>query len=127
MDTSSALRALAALAQNHRLAIFRLLVKAGPNGMAAGEIARLAGISAASLTFHMRELEYAGLTRSWRSGRFIRSCLEVESMRGLVTFLTDDCCDGRADLCGGDLIAARSACASSANQPCCKVEEGEER
>ncbi len=110
MKTQEALRALSALAQEHRLSIFRLLVTAGPNGLSAGEIARLTSISPASLTFHMKELDRGGLVRSWRAGRTIRSALEVETMRGLVTFLTEDCCAGRADLCGGDLMSARQAC-----------------
>jgi len=117
METKAALRALAALAQEHRLAIFRLLVQAGPNGLTAGEIARMTGISAASLTFHMKELSHANLVQTWRDGRFVRSSLQVDAMRRLVTFLTEDCCEGRADLCGGDLMTARQACCPPNGDP----------
>ena len=113
METTDAVKALSALAQGHRLEIFRLLVRSGPNGLSAGEIARALGISPASLTFHMKELEHAGLIRSWRKGRFVLSAVSVEGMRSLITFLTEDCCNGRPELCGGGVTAARSACCES--------------
>lgn len=110
MEPDTAVRALAALGERHRLKIFRLLVTAGPKGLAAGEIAQAAEIAPTNLTFHMKELERAGLTRSWRAGRFVRSAVNVETMRALVTFLTEDCCGGRPELCGRDIIDLDAAC-----------------
>lgn len=110
MDETTAVRALAALAHAHRLAIFRTLIQAGPSGLAAGEVARAVGIGATSLSFHMKELERAGLTRSWRVGRFVRSSVEVEAVRRLFGFLVDDCCQGRPELCGEGLMASAAAC-----------------
>ena len=110
MDETNAVRALAALANAHRLAIFRALIQAGPSGLAAGEVARAVGIGATSLSFHMKELDRAGLTRSWRIGRFVRSSVEVEAVRRLFGFLVDECCQGRPELCGGGLQASVAAC-----------------
>lgn len=110
MDEAIAVRALAALAQGHRLAIFRALIAAGPSGLTAGDVARAVGIGATSLSFHMKELERAGLVRSRRVGRFIRSSVEVEAVRRLFGFLVDDCCQGRPELCGGGLQTSAAAC-----------------
>jgi DNA-binding transcriptional ArsR family regulator len=110
MNKHDAVTALGALAHEHRLAVFRALVRAGPQGLAAGEIAKAVGVSAASLTFHMKELDRAGLTHSWRDGRFIRSSLRVDAMRGLVAFLTEDCCEGRPELCGSAIRDAGEVC-----------------
>lgn len=100
MRDVDAVRALSALAHPHRLAVFRLLVRAGPTGVSAGVLATAAGIAASTLTFHLKELERAGLIETRRDGRFIRSALNVPVMRELIAFLTDDCCAGRPDLCG---------------------------
>ncbi len=110
MDETTAVRAMSALAHAHRLAIFRTLIAAGPSGLSAGEVARAVGIGATSLSFHMKELDRAGLTRSWRVGRFIRSSVEVEAVRRLFGFLVDDCCQGRPELCGGGLTANAVVC-----------------
>jgi DNA-binding transcriptional ArsR family regulator len=100
MKDVEAIRALSALAHPHRLAVFRLLVRAGPTGVSAGSLATAAGIAASTLTFHLKELERSGLIETRREGRFIRSALNVPVMRDLIAFLTDDCCAGRPDLCG---------------------------
>lgn len=105
MQPETAVDVLAALANAHRLAVFRCLVRAGPSGLSAGELAREVGLKATALTFHLRELDHAGLTQSRREGRFIRTRIEVETVRALLAFLTRDCCGGRAELCG-DLAAA---------------------
>ncbi|HKZ96063.1 MAG TPA: metalloregulator ArsR/SmtB family transcription factor [Hyphomicrobiaceae bacterium] len=110
MDERLAIGALGALAHEHRLAIFRALVRAGPAGLKAGEIARAAGIGATSLSFHIKELERAGLTRSWRDGRFVHSSIDVEGIRGLIAYLTEDCCEGRPELCGAGIAAAKVLC-----------------
>lgn len=110
MEHVSAVRAFAALAHEHRLTLYRLLVIAGPSGMTAGDLARGAGIGSTSLSFHIKELERAGLVRSWRTGRFIRSSVEVDAMRQLLGFLAEDCCQGRPELCGGLVLEVASAC-----------------
>lgn len=106
MDDSQTVVALAALAQEHRLRIFRLLVKEGPSGMPAGEIAEEVGISATNVSFHLKELDRAGLLRATRQGRYIRYAVHVEGMRQLLTYLTEDCCQGRPELCGEAFVAA---------------------
>jgi len=106
MNYRDAVEAFGALAQMHRLQVYRLLVVQGPSGLAAGEIAAALGVAPSTLTFHLKVLENAGLTRSWRDGRFIRYAVEVEAMRRVVGFLAADCCDGRPELCGSDLAAA---------------------
>ena len=100
MEHDNAVVALAALAHTHRLAIFRRLVEAGPPGLPAHEIADAIGISRTSLAFHVKELDRAGLIRSWRDGRNVRYSVEVDGMRQLLGFLTEDCCQGRPELCG---------------------------
>lgn len=100
MTPDHAIQALTALAQEHRLAIFRLLVKHGPAGLPAGEISKGVGIGPTSASFHLKELDRAGLIRARRDGRFIRYTLDAGAMRALLAFLTEDCCGGRPELCG---------------------------
>jgi len=94
MATPSALSALAALAQDSRLAVFRLLVQAGPEGLAASSIGEQLGIPPSSLSFHLKELAHAGLVRSRPEGRFIIYAAGFETMNALIAFLTDNCCGG---------------------------------
>jgi DNA-binding transcriptional ArsR family regulator len=110
MDEAKIVAALAALAHQHRLGIFRLLVKQGPSGMPAGEIADRVDISATNTSFHLKELDRAGLLRATRHGRYIRYAIDVEGMRQLLTYLTEDCCQGRPELCGSAFVAAAKAC-----------------
>jgi DNA-binding transcriptional ArsR family regulator len=110
MRHAQAVTSLAALAHRHRLAIFRLLVKQGPSGMPAGEIAERVGISATNMSFHLKELECAGLLRATRQGRQIVYAVHVEGMRRLLTYLTEDCCQGRPELCGETFTAAGKVC-----------------
>jgi DNA-binding transcriptional ArsR family regulator len=99
MQMMAAVEVLAALAQESRLATFRLLVKAGPEGMPAGEIAEKLGVLAATLSFHLRELGHAGLVTSRQQGRFVIYSANFDAMGELLTFLTQDCCDGHPELC----------------------------
>jgi DNA-binding transcriptional ArsR family regulator len=108
MNSAKAIEALSALAQEHRLAIFRLLVQQGAEGLPAGDIGTRIGIGPTSASFHLKELERAGLIKAKREGRFIRYAFSADAMRGLLDFLTKDCCQGRPELCGG-LIADRMA------------------
>jgi ArsR family transcriptional regulator len=110
MDESNIVVSLAALAHQHRLRIFRLLVKHGPSGLPAGEIADRIGISATNTSFHLKELDRARLLRATREGRYIRYAIDVEGMRKLLTYLTEDCCQGRPELCGDAFLAGSKVC-----------------
>jgi ArsR family transcriptional regulator len=99
MKSDSAVRALGALAQETRLALFRLLVEAGPPGLPAGEIAARLGVPAPTLSFHLAQLSRAGLAVSLRRGRSIVYSADFEAMQALVDFLTRSCCGGRPELC----------------------------
>ena len=99
METNEAVRALAALAQETRLSIFRLLVQAGPQGVAAGRIGESLDVPAATLSFHLKELSHAGLVSSRQEGRFIYYSTDFERMAGLMTFLTQNCCQGMPEEC----------------------------
>lgn len=112
MKDQTAVEMLGALAQEHRLRIFRRLVKVGPSGMASSDIADAVGISPTGASFHLRELERAGLVEATRQGRFIRYAIHVESIRKLLTYLTEDCCQGQPELCGPAITMARSASTS---------------
>lgn len=111
MQLPGAVDALSALAHGHRLAVFRLLVRAGTSGVPAGEIAREVGALPNTLSSHLTILGHAGLVRSRREGRSIIYSADYERMRELLGFLVDDCCGGRPEICG-DLadIAGRANC-----------------
>jgi DNA-binding transcriptional ArsR family regulator len=94
MDTKASLAALSALAQESRLAVFRLLVQAGPGGLAASKISEHLDIAPSSLSFHLKELSHAGLLASRQEGRFVIYSANVETMNDLVGFLTENCCGG---------------------------------
>lgn len=96
METKSALSALAALAQESRLAVFRLLVATGPEGLAASKIAEELAIPSSSLSFHLKELSYAELIVARQEGRFIIYSANFEVMNGLIDFLTESCCGGQS-------------------------------
>lgn len=100
MHAPQAVEALSALAQESRLAIFRLLVKTGPGGMPAGEIALAIGVHPSTLSTHLAILGRAGLLTSRRDRRSIIYTARYESMRALLDFLVADCCDGHAEICG---------------------------
>lgn len=94
MESKTAVTALAALAQESRLTVFRLLVQAGPAGMAAGKIGEMCGIPASSLSFHLKELTYAGLINSRQESRFVIYSANFNAMNDLLGFLTENCCQG---------------------------------
>lgn len=99
MEERQALAAFAALSQETRLRILRLLVVAGPKGLAAGMIADQAGVSASNVSFHIKELDRAGLVASRRESRSILYSIDFEALNGLVRFLMEDCCAGQIGLC----------------------------
>jgi ArsR family transcriptional regulator, arsenate/arsenite/antimonite-responsive transcriptional repressor len=94
MEVKSAVAALAALAQDSRLAIFRLLVQTGPAGLPAGKIGAATGIAPSSLTFHLKELARANLVSSRQQGRFVIYAANYSTMNALLAFLTENCCGG---------------------------------
>lgn len=110
MDTRDAVIRLAALAHDQRLGIFRLLVKVGPSGLPAGEIADAVGATPTSASFHLKELDRAGLIHATRDGRYIRYAVHFDGMRKLLTFLTEDCCQGQPELCGTAIKKVRRVC-----------------
>lgn len=105
MEERQALAALGALAHETRLAVFRLLVRQGPDGLAAGDVARHLGVAAPTLSFHLKELERAGLIRPTRRHRQIIYAADYAGTRELFDFLLRDCCQGHPDICGGLLAA----------------------
>ncbi len=94
MKSTDAIDALSALAQEHRLALFRLLVQAGPDGLAAGAIADALALPASSLSFHLAHLNRAGLIDQRRDGRSLIYTANYAAMNALVGFLTENCCGG---------------------------------
>jgi ArsR family transcriptional regulator len=96
METIRAVQSLSALAQGSRLSIFRLLVQAGPAGMAAGSIGEKLDLPPATLSFHLAGLTRAGLARSRQEGRFVIYSVDFESINALVAFLTENCCGGQS-------------------------------
>jgi DNA-binding transcriptional ArsR family regulator len=94
METNDAISALAALAQESRLAVFRLLVQAGPQGVAASKIAEQLAIPPSSLSFHLKELSHAGLIAPLKAGRSLIYSANFSTMNGLIGFLTENCCGG---------------------------------
>lgn len=96
MQTKVVIAALAALAHESRLAVFRLLVEIGPQGLAASRISEQLGVPPSSLSFHLKELAHAGLVTMRQEGRFIYYATNFERMNDLMAFLTANCCGGNA-------------------------------
>src|SRR5580765_4979397 len=113
METMDCVRRLAALAQEARLEVFRPLVKAGPEGLAAGEIARRLDTAPNTMSAQLLILANAGLIRSRREGRSIIYSADFAATRDLLVFLTEDCCGGRSEICA-PLVAVASRCCKSA-------------
>jgi ArsR family transcriptional regulator len=99
MQSPEAVHALGALAHEHRLAIYRLLVETGPDGLAAGVIAERLGIAPSSLTFHLQHLQRAGLIDQKRASRQLIYAADFARMNALVGFLTENCCGGGQTAC----------------------------
>ena len=99
MNADQVVKALAALAQPTRLAIYRILVEAGKDGLAAGQVAEKLQAPPASLSFHFKTLNHAGLVESTQAGRFIYYAANFDVMNGLVGYLTENCCGGNSEAC----------------------------
>ena len=114
MNSEIAVEALSALANPGRLAVFQLLVRAGQDGLAAGEVARLLNCPATTLSTQLAILSRAGLIRSRRDGRSIIYQADVGGVSALIAFLVEDCCGGRPELCGdlARVMSSSRACAS---------------
>ena len=110
MQAAEAVEALGALAQEHRLALFRLLVQAGPDGMPAGAIASALGVPNSSLSFHLAQLSRAGLIRQRREHRSLIYSADYEAMNALVGYLMENCCAGSA-------CAPEAACSEPSSEP----------
>ena len=110
MDNRSALDALAALGQETRLSAFRLLVKAGPKGLPAGEVGDRLGTVQNTTSAHLKVLLQAGLSRAEREGRSSRYAADMTGFRDLLAFLMEDCCDGAPELCRPVIDAVTCRC-----------------
>ena len=110
MQERQALDAFAALSQETRLRILRLLVQAGPNGLAAGAVGEAVRASSSNTSFHLAHLERAGLIRSRREARSIIYSLDLAGLTGLIRFLMEDCCRGNPEICAPALESLVAAC-----------------
>lgn len=99
MKSAQVVKALAALAQPTRLAIYRLLVVSGPDGVAAGQVAEKLKVAPATLSFHFKTLSHAGLVDSIQEGRFVFYAANLVVMNDMLAYLTENCCAGRPDAC----------------------------
>lgn len=110
MEINDAVSALGALAQATRLSIYRLLVQAGPDGVPVGQIRDALDVPAATLSFHLKELNHAGLIQQRQEGRFIYYSVDFEQMSALMTFLTENCCQGMPQECLSVMETALESC-----------------
>jgi ArsR family transcriptional regulator len=110
MDTSRALAGLSALAQESRLKVFRLLIQCGPEGMAAGDIASRLKLPHNTLSSHLGILSRAHLVTSRKAGRSIIYSVDLEGTRDLLSFLVEDCCRGKREICEPLITAALAEC-----------------
>lgn len=109
MEKTDAIAALAALAQETRLDVFRLLVQAGVSGLPAGQIGERLNLASATLSFHLNQLRHAGLVTFRRDGRSLIYAAEYAAMNGLLAYLTENCCQGDTSACGADVCDGTSA------------------
>lgn len=116
METINAVIALSALAQQTRLAVFRLLVEHGSAGLAAGEIAESIGISPAALSFHLKELSHAQLVTSRHDGRYVFYAANFSAINGLLAYLTENCCAADGPVCSSQACAPPTLRSTSARK-----------
>lgn len=110
MDKKAALAGLSALGQDTRLEVFRLLVRSGPEGLPAGEIATALGTVQNTMSAHLKVLDHAGLVRAERDGRTVRYAADMTGFRDLLAYLMEDCCNGSPELCRPVIDAVTCDC-----------------
>ena len=110
MELKAAVQALSALGQESRLRVFRLLVKRGPEGMPAGDIAEQLNVPANTMSSHLAVLSRAGLVASRKQGRSVIYTVDVEGTRKLLAFLVEDCCQGKPKVCQPLIASALADC-----------------
>lgn len=116
MDKSTAIAVFESLASGVRLDVFRLLVRQGPGGMVAGEIAATLELPATNISFHLKAMVHAGLVTAVQEGRFQRYRANMPLMQDLIAYLTEECCSGQPQACGiGDTSAPCAPCPTSAS------------
>ncbi|HUW74001.1 MAG TPA: metalloregulator ArsR/SmtB family transcription factor [Methyloceanibacter sp.] len=116
MDTNQAVSRLSALAQESRLNVFRMLVRAGSNGLAAGDIARSLAVPHNTMSSHLAILSRAKLVQARKDGRSVIYAVDLEGTRGLLSFLMEDCCQGEPAVCGPVIESTLAACCP---ETCC--------
>ena len=114
METKAAVASLAALAQETRLSVFRILIEAGPEGTPAGAVGERLAVPPATLSFHLKELSHAGLVTSRQEGRFVYYAANFERMAALMSFLTQNCCRGMPRECLTVVETALGRCCAPA-------------
>jgi ArsR family transcriptional regulator, arsenate/arsenite/antimonite-responsive transcriptional repressor len=119
MELSHATEALGALAQESRLKVFRLLVRSGPSGMAAGDIARTLDVPSNTMSSHLAVLSRAQLVASRKDGRSIIYAVDLAGTRALLSYLVEDCCCGKPNVCTPLIDSALAACCSNSESACC--------
>src|SRR5437899_1636012 len=117
MEIKAAVTALAALAQETRLAIYRLLIEAGPEGLSVGRIGQTLDVPGATLSFHLKELARSGLVSSKQEKQFIYYAVDFERMAELMTFLTQNCCQGMPQECLTVVETALGRCCPPQSKP----------
>jgi DNA-binding transcriptional ArsR family regulator len=110
MEFSRAVAALSALAQENRLKVFRLLMRRGPDGMAAGDIARALKAPPNTMSAHLAILSRAGLVSARKQGRSIIYAVDLEGTRKLLAYLVEDCCGGKPEICRPLIASALAEC-----------------
>lgn len=126
MESSSAIDAFSALAQPTRLAIVKLLVRAGQEGVAAGDIAREVAAPPSTLSTHLAILSRAGLIKAQRESRSIIYSMDMDALGGLLVFVVEDCCQGRPEICAPLASVVRRA-AACCPKPAAKAQPGKRR
>lgn len=117
MEMNAALAALSALSQETRLSLFRQLVAVGDEGLPAGELARRLGVAAPTLSFHVAQMQAAGLLSARREGRSIFYAVDFTQMRALLAFLMEDCCQGHPEICAPFSLEGCGAPAKDCSTP----------
>lgn len=123
MEPKDVVRALGALAQDSRLAIYRLLVEQGPSGIAAGEIGAALGLPPATLSFHLKELSNAGLVKSLQQSRYVFYSADFEAMNSLLAYLTENCCAADCGPCS-PVQACKPAATSQGGRKAARPSKG---